>query len=500
MKNNFRPTYAFLLCTGVISVLSSCSSNSPFDIASSRDVELEPPKQNSVEFQEVSVPIETDTLVLTLEDAIERSLVANRGLLSAEEKMDVSRLSLVSAESQFELKFKPNANVGFGKHSTNGVEEKYGGGLTMDKRFESGTSLAITPRVDRVDGGFQSGVDVSLRQPLFLGSDKEYNLSSVDGAKFSLRTSNRSLFLSRVHTIVTTVSQVYRVVQQTELVALYELSLQRLRGLVEATKAKEKIGIATPIDVLRGEWQLRSATDNLLLAKESLGDSMDDLKFQLALPLNQSIEVHAPLTYDPLDIDVKEAVAIALKNRVEIDQAYDTYMESLRYSRIAKHKTLPQLDLVFGYSQVGVNENLVNDFGLDDHVWNVNLVSTSDLARTAEIAGYEQSLIRVDSAKRLYEMQQDDITRQVKRSVRNLLRSEKRIVIQQEQIKNSEASMRLAKIKFDHGLGDNFDLVEAESDLRQAEVDLVSAVVDFIVGNYRMRQSLGTLIEKAGGI
>ena len=240
MKNSFHPTRVFLVCTVVFSVLSSCSSSTPFDIASSRNVELEPRDQNVLEFQEVAVSIEQGTLLLTLEDAIERALVANRGLLTAGERVDVSRLSLVSAESQFELKFKPNANVGFGKHSTNGVEEKYGAGLTMDKRFESGTSLAITPRVDRVDGGFQSGVDVSLRQPLFLGSDTEYNLSSVDGAKFSLRTSNRSLFLSRVHTIVTTVSLVYRVVQQTELVALYELSLQRLRGRGDQGKRKNR--------------------------------------------------------------------------------------------------------------------------------------------------------------------------------------------------------------------------------------------------------------------
>ena len=103
------------------------------------------------------------------------------------------------------------------------------------------------------------------------------------------------------------------------------------------------------------------------------------------------------------------------------------------------------------------------------------------------------------SAKRMFEMQKDDIARQVKRDIRNVRRSEKRIEIQTEQIKNSEAAMRLAKIKFNHGLGDNFDLVEAEADLRQAEVELVSAVVELIVGNYRMRQSLGTLIERPEG-
>ena len=482
------------------SVLIGCASKSPFDTDSLRFEEtfgFEEDQPFAMTFA-ANMPSQ-ETLVLTLEKAIDMALVANRGLLSVEEHVDVSRLSLVSAESQFELKFKPNANAGFGQHSTNGVEEKYGAGLTIDKRFESGTALAVTPRVDRVDGGFQSGVDVSLRQPLLLGSNKEYNLSSVNAAEFSLRSSKRSVFLARVNAVVTTVVMVYRVVQQREVVSLNELSVARLASLVQATKAKEKIGIATPIDVLRGEWQYRFALDTLLTANEALGDSLDDLRFQLAVPLDQPLEVEAPLVYSAFDIKPEEAVSIALANRVEIDQAYDVYMETRRYARIAKHNTLPQLDLVFGYSQVGVNENLVNNFGLDDHVWNVNLVTTSDLARTAEHAGYEQSLIRVTSAKRMFEMQKDDIARQVKRDIRNVRRSEKRIEIQTEQIKNSEAAMRLAKIKFNHGLGDNFDLVEAEADLRQAEVKLVSAVVELIVGNYRMRQSLGTLIERPEG-
>lgn len=482
-------------------VLIGCVSKNPFVMDSLRFEEtsgFEEPIA-SVELNSSTRRLQ-ETLVLTLEKAIEMALVANRGLISVEEQVDVSKLSVVSSESQFELKYKPKANAGFGQHSTDGVEEKYGAGLTIAQRFESGAALAVTPRVDRVDGGFQSGVDISLRQPLLLGSNKEYNLSSVHAAHFSLQSSERSLFLTRVHTVVTTVVLVYRVVQQREVVSLNELSVARLLGLVEATKAKEKIGIATPIDVLRGEWQYRFALDTLHTAKESLGDSLDDLRFQLSLPLDQPIEVDAPLVYSSFDIQPEEGVAIALANRVEIDQAYDVYIETQRYARVAKHKTLPQLDLVFGYSQVGVNENLVNNFGLDDHVWNVNLVSTSDLARTAEHAGYEQSLIRVESAKRMVEMQKDDIARQVKRDIRNVRRSENRIKIQTEQIKNSEAAMQLARLKFNHGLGDNFDLVEAEADLRQAEVDLVTAVVDLIIGSYRMRQSLGTLIERPEGI
>ena len=116
---------------------------------------------------------DSKALILTLDGAIQRSLLANRGLIAAEDQVDSTRLSLVAAKSQFELKFRPSANVGFGKHSTSGSNKEYGTGLTIDKRFETGTSVSVTPRLDRVSGSYQSGVDVSLSQPLLLGTDRE---------------------------------------------------------------------------------------------------------------------------------------------------------------------------------------------------------------------------------------------------------------------------------------------------------------------------------------
>lgn len=44
----------------------------------------------------------------------------------------------------------------------------------------------------------------------------------------------------------------------------------------------------------------------------------------------------------------------------------------------------------------------------------------------------------------------------------------------------------------------NFDLIEAETELREAEIGLISAVIDYIVGGYRLRTAMGTLLDKEG--
>ena len=487
-----------IVCFSIL--FAGCAQQHPSTEFSSSETLIGKTLPEAIEATQLVVVAKDISIRLTLDAAIGRALLANRGLIAAGDQVDVSRLSIVIAQSQFELKLRPNATVGFGKHSSSGTNEQYGAGLTIEKRFEAGTAISLTPRLDQVASGYQSGVDVSITQPLLLGTDSEYNMSAVDSAEFSERSANRSLFLTRVNTVVSTVMLVYRVVHQKELVALNTESVDRLNLLVAGTRAKEKIGLATSIDTLRAELQLRNALDNFVTARESLGDSLDDLRVLLSFSVDQQLEVDAPLVYNLMKIDENEAVSIALSSRVELEQALDNFEESQRRSRIAKHRTLPSLDLVFGYSQVGVNENLLNNFGLDDHVWNVNLVTSTDFARTAEKAVYEQSLLGIRSASRSLELQQDDIARQVKHNFRNLRRAEKRISIQEGQIADSKAQMRLAKVKFDHGLGNNFDLVEAESELRQAETKLLSAVVEYIVGSYRMRQSMGTLMQESGGI
>ena len=49
-------------------------------------------------------------------------------------------------------------------------------------------------------------------------------------------------------------------------------------------------------------------------------------------------------------------------------------------------------------------------------------------------------------------------------------------------------------------MSDNFDLIEANTQLEGAEVTYLSTVKDYILGTYRLRAAMGTLLEKPEGI
>ena len=433
---------------------------------------------------------------LPLEDAINRALEANRGLADAVDNVEGARLSLVAAEYEFELQIFPGGHAGITGTSGEGPDETLGAGISLEKKFATGTKVSITPNIQKTGDIYQTGIDTGLVQPLLRGITREYNLSGVRSAEFGARSTRRSLYLRQVNTVLLTIGGVYEVIRQRELFRLNEESAVRLRVHAEAARAKKKIGLATQIDVYRAGIQQKQAEDNLNSAREAYRDSLDNLKILLALPLEEEIEVEAPLEYSLVRLAENEATRTALRNRVELDQAADTVREAKRLSRVSKENIWPRLDVVFNYSRFGSGDRFGESTRFDEDSWGVNLVTSTDLARTVERAAYDQSLLNVRAARRNKSLERDNVARQVKRDLRNLRRSEKTIEIKEEQIGQVKGQLELAQVKFRWGLANNFDLIQAETELRLAETNLLSAVLNYIVGSHRLRAALGTLLER----
>jgi outer membrane protein len=437
---------------------------------------------------------------LELEEAINRALEANRGILDARDGVESTRLSLVSAESEFELKFFPLAEAGYTDGSEEDGEENFGAGVSVQKKFSYGTIATLEPNVRRTDNDYQSRLVSSISQPLLRGRDPEFNLTNVRSAEFGVRSARRSLYLTRVSTVVFTVRAFYSVARQSEFMRVNNESVSRLKHHVEATLVKEKIGLATPIDVYRAKIELKRSEDNLARARQSYADAMDSLKVILAFPMEEKIQVSAPLEYSLITMDEKQAVELAFENRVELRQAWDAVKEAERQSRVAKHNILPDLNVSLSFTPMGDSGNFGDSLGLDEYTWGISLSSTTDFRRTAERAAFDQSKLSIAAAYRNLSLLRDEIAREAKSAVRALKEAEQRIAIQKEQIENAKGKLRLAQVKFKHGMANNFDLIEAEEQLRQAQTDMISVVIDYIVGTYDLRSAMGTLLEREAGL
>ena len=56
--------------------------------------------------------------------------------------------------------------------------------------------------------------------------------------------------------------------------------------------------------------------------------------------------------------------------------------------------------------------------------------------------------------------------------------------------------LRLAESKFRHSMANNFDLLEAQTEFQKAGIDEMFETIGYIIGTYRLRASLGTLLAR----
>ena len=434
---------------------------------------------------------------ITLDQAINLALGANRNIIFSANTVTSSELSLEAAESEFGVKFVPTVGTSVSDAgSASDTESNVNVDGAVEKKFTFGPRGSIGPRVARFDSGkYTTGIGVSLNIPLFKGFGREYNLNRVDTSSHSLRNSRRSYYLQRDRAVVDTVSAVYDIVKQEYLEKLYRTQVEMYKGHAKTATVKEKAGLATSIDVYRAKISIKDAEDNLSRAQKSLADAMDRLKLILALSLSMDIQVTAPVEYVPVILQQEQAFEIALANRVELRQARDSMDEAIRKSRIAKHSLWPYFNLIMDYERAGTAEDFSQSTDLEENVWSVSLTGGSSWPRTAEKAAFSQSLISVKTERLRLELKRDEIQREVRGQLEVLKKEENSIKIREEQIKTAEGKLALAKVKFRHAMADNFDVIESETELENAKVNLLSARTEYIVGTYKMRSVLGTLIQ-----
>jgi outer membrane protein len=433
--------------------------------------------------------------VLTLADVIDLALRANRSVRSSSYGVESQQLSVEAAQSEFEWKLFPQATA-----AGSDENRSFGGGVTVEKKFAFGPIASVSPEILRTydsdnDPGYGSTLGISLTMPLLRGFGSEFTLDGVQTAEYSLRTTRRVHYLVKVNTVLEAVAAVYNIVQQRELVCLYEDQARRFHGHAIMAAAREKIGLATPIDVYRAQIRLKDAQDSLNRSQEALRNAGDRLKIVLAEPLEQAVEVVAPLDCQPVDISVVQAVETAMRHRVELKQVDDDLQEAKRASRLSKNGLLPQLDLVANYTRLGNDDAFVGATELPEEYWSVNLVGKTDWARTAEKANYRRSLLAVKQVELNRSARIDSIKREVRQLYDALQKAQERMQIRKDQIDQARGKLALAKIKFSHGMANNFDLIEAETELQEARSNLLAAQVEYIVGRYRLRAAIGTLIE-----
>ena len=439
-------------------------------------------------------PVRADEppVVLSLEQAIEMALEGNRSIQTAQNNLDTATFSLTTAHSDFDVKARPFAGAGI----TDGNEE-ISSGVSVYKTLPQGMRVSVSPHVSRRDGDYGSALTLGMDVPLFRYFGELVNTQYIRSSEFSLRSSERSLTATKETIVLETIASFYNILEQKKNVEMNRFLVERFKNHATIAQIKTDIGLAQPLDVYRSQIREKDAEVSLTDSLENLENARDHLKSILSIPQKTAIDVKdTPVDVPAPDMDARQIEAIAFEHSISIKSALDQLNERRRAAKIAEHYLLPDLTLSADYTRSGLDDDVSHDmFQRNDDTWRLFLTSSTDFARSSEKNAYQQSLIALKSTELNLADAKDQLSKEVRSQMDTLEKTKERIRLMEAQIHNALGKLELAEVKFNNGMADNFDMIEAETEHHRAKLQLLSAQIDYIVGTYRLRKTIGTLIE-----
>lgn len=445
----------------------------------------------------VLLPGLCDAATLDLAACVKMALARNPQILDAIDAEQSARLTLEVAEMEYDLQVTPTIDGGVqGNNTTNQNFEV----LLRRKFLPTGTqvdlkgSSRVFSTVPQVSVPYFSEARITVAQPLFQGWTAIENRSGLDEAERRVISAEHAIEVAREETVFQIVRAYYEVVRAEQLLEVARRSLGRVRDLEKAAEARLELGKVSKMDVYRAELQEARVQNTLADQEARRASALDNLKLLLGLDPRIELDVdprlQGPTVTDLKDVNLEDQ---ANTQRAEVREARSDVEDSERKLVLAKYGLWPSVDLVGYYAQQGFGDSFEDSFNLDRTEWNVGFRSSVPLDRTVQNAALTEAEITLRSRERHFRQLRGQVAAQVRQAVRQLDRSQAESDLAARVAEQAAQQEQLARYRYEKGLTDNFDLVQAEEQLTEARAAKILAAIDSALAAAAVRRSTGTL-------
>jgi outer membrane protein len=491
----------------------------PLRASSSTASAQQPASQTSQPVSEGS-----DTLQLTLDDAVRRAVENNPDLAIVRLGTEIEAARVRESSSAFvpvlssvvgrSRNVSPPSNflLGNGGLATNDVFSSTGvrqrspwGGGTWNVSWETSRTTSNSP-LSSFDPSLQSGLQVAFSQPLLKNR-------SIDGVRHQYIIAKRNQdsselrFRESMVQTVASVKQAYWTLKASLAnVTVQQRSLELAQELVNQNQIRVDVGQTPPLDLVQAQAEVAQRRENLIRASAAAEDAEDRLRRLIMDPADPTFwrthinPADEPAGRVPLP-DVDAAVSKALAERYDVARARNEQGSAAANVEFFKNQKLPDVRVETSYRGSGaggtqllrsgfpgvITGRLNTDFGdvlnqvfrSEYPTWSVGLTVNYALGRSFEAANLVRAEIeRRQAGQRIasLQLQAAETIRQAARQVRSTAEREDA----------ARAGATFAGQRFDAeqrryqvGLSTTFLVTQAQRDLLQAQVNLLQATLDY---------------------
>ena len=402
---------------------------------------------------------------LTLQDAIQKGLQANLGVLVAGTRVDEA---LGTRERRLSVALLPRVNA-----------QTYANVQNRDLRA-FGISL---PGMPEVVGPF-SNYDFRV-----YAQQNVIDLQSYRG----LKASERALDAGKMDLqdardlIVRSIAAFYLNAQSAQ--AREDAAQSRVTDsstLLKLARDKHDAGTATGVDVLRAEVQLANDRQAQLVAGNQLQQSLLVLARNLGMTPGMPLELAEPLRYQALKQPEAEALAPpALLKRADYLSLASQRQSLVEQQSANRARSYPKLSVNGNIGEIGRSIGGVQTTGLIQGQIDFTIF---DKDRNGEAQELASRVKRIDD-------QIADLRRGIEEELReallNLDSAAEQVTVAQEGQELAQRELELAQDRFRQGTANNVEVVTAQDELARAEGNTILAVSSHVDAKFALARAMG---------
>ena len=341
----------------------------------------------------------------------------------------------------------------------------------------------ITRNINSIGSNFTNTLAVSL--PLYTGGLVEGNIAV---AKLGKVSSQEDILRVEQATKLSAVEGYFGLLAYQELKDVYDESVTNLQGHVDNVTAQYNVGTVAKLDVLSSDVSLANAKTNAVTSANNVANAEANLNNILGLPLQTKLVVaDHRLPFDAYNISLDEAIDYAMKYRPEVIQADLAVREARENIGIAEAGHKPTVS-------VGASNDWSNsDFpGSGNGAWTISGGITYSLFD----GGATNAKVKIAKEKYLAVLETEQKTResvqlQVKEAYLAIRSAAQRVEATKTSVNQAEESFKIARVRYQAGVGINLDVLDAQLNLNQAKTNNIQALYDYNVGIATLEQVMG---------
>ena len=276
-------------------------------------------------------------------------------------------------------------------------------------------------------------------------------------------------------------------------VAIAQAAVEDASRSLRDARLLEEAGLGTRFDTLRAEGDLATANEALT---RSIADQRNARR-RLAqiLSVGQKVELTAA---DPIeeagvwDMSLDESIVQAYKNRAELEQQLVQIEVSEQERFIALSAIQPQVDFLANYSY---SNNFDDSVGLVDGYSFAARVTWNFFDGGRAFAQARSADRQMDIAKTTFAQQRNQIRFEVEESYYNLISNKENITSTRINLTRFEEALRLARLRFQAGVGTQTDVINAQRDLADARGRYLQAIIGYNQSLNQLQRSVSNLPE-----